>query len=205
MQAANNAGAFKYVEYEQGFATPQLANMYVEFKNAGDESLRESRTFAEGLYGTAVMEPVDQVQFITGEELKLVSNMTGESTYTNSWVFDGGVVSDIQYDVEGDTGGITYMSTAGDADPVEILNVAFYEADDEGMHDAYGSSENFNDIWDALRVNAPDPSGDAPWIGNKNLEIAIDEQGAVFSQPIDVIYIPMSRMLWKDKLPQPQL
>lgn len=54
---------------------------------------------------------------------------------------------------------------------------------------------SLDDIWDALRVNI----SEWPDIGNNNLEIVIDGQGNYFSNPIDVVYIPMSRMLWKEK------
>ena len=40
---------------------------------------------------------------------------------------------------------------------------------------------------------------DAYSIGNNTLEIAIDAGGNVFANPIDVVYIPMSRMLWKSE------
>ena len=75
------------------------------------------------------------------------------------------------------------------------MDVAFYEADDIG--DAWSSSKSsagFKDIWDALRVNEPG----APSIGEKNLEISIDEGTSVFSRPINVVYIPMSRMVWTE-------
>lgn len=53
------------------------------------------------------------------------------------------------------------------------------------------------DMWDALRVN--EDWWGSPNIGKNNLEIAIDREANYFEKPIDVVYIPMSRMLWKNK------
>ena len=68
-----------------------------------------------------------------------------------------------------------------------------------GDIDSTGRSKGGTDeIWDALRINEPG----APKIGSNNLEICIDNgmNTNIFSNPIDVVYIPMSRMLWKDLL-----
>ena len=55
------------------------------------------------------------------------------------------------------------------------------------------------DIWDALRVNEPttgaDPKYDTRQIGFNNLEINLVGNGS----NIDVVYTPMSRMLWKSE------
>ncbi|MBW2194880.1 MAG: hypothetical protein JRF37_04715, partial [Deltaproteobacteria bacterium] len=76
----------------------------------------------------------------------------------------------------------------------------------DSSHDwTYGENETIGDeitdIWDALRVNE---GIGAPNVGSNVLEIAIDEGANYFSQPINVVYIPMSRMLWKDSGESPQ-
>jgi len=68
------------------------------------------------------------------------------------------------------------------------------------------SGVHFRDIWDTLRVNE---GGGAPGIGDNNLEtvffkgesdfLAPDYNDRIPNDVIDVIYIPMSRMLWRDR------
>ena len=88
----------------------------------------------------------------------------------------------------------------GGADATNLF-VKFYVLKDiPDLNDPNGlvsvdNSKKFKDIWDALRVNA---AAGNHHIGTNTLEIVIDEAGSLFSNPIDVIYIPMSRMLWKD-------
>lgn len=55
---------------------------------------------------------------------------------------------------------------------------------------------HFDDIWAALGVNTGWCCSDLPNIGQNCLEISIGANKAVFARPIDVVYIPMSRMLW---------
>ncbi len=91
--------------------------------------------------------------------------------------------------------GFDYVFPSGVDNPQRI-NVAFYVV---GDIDCTGRSKGgIDEIWDALRINEPG----APKIGSNNLEICIDNgmNTNIFSNPIDVVYIPMSRMLWKDLL-----
>ena len=82
--------------------------------------------------------------------------------------------------------------------------MAFHAVGDEDDSGNYQYPGRVDDIWDALAVN----ESFHPTVGNgKNLEIVIDpaadgDPGRVvntFNDPIDVVYVPMSRMLWKDK------
>jgi hypothetical protein len=74
-----------------------------------------------------------------------------------------------------------------------VLNDTASSSDANGLSTEDYSSTEFKDIWDALRVN----SKRAPNIGNNVLEIVIDREKTFYNKPIDVLYIPMSRMLWK--------
>jgi hypothetical protein len=90
--------------------------------------------------------------------------------------------------------GFSYVVGEGDR-----IDVAFYETDNLSGHDGPWNSADpygggITDIWDALRVNEPGAPGLAE---DKSLEIAIDEDTAFFGQPIDVVYVPMSHMVWK--------
>lgn len=183
-----------YVETDAG--SPELADMSVKFTNPASESLEEARTFggkesvSPFVEEVAVSQPLPELwaQGITGEQLTLVSEDNGTETY--GYDASGTVPNGLYETVAYESGGFYYAFNDGRED----IEVSFYEAYDKGEGPAYESGETYKDIWDALRVNL---SG-GPQIENRNLEITIDEAGSFFSQPIDVIYIPMSRMLWKD-------
>lgn len=161
---------------------PELANMSVTFANNGGESLQEVRTFD----GQFAPEGGNSVwQEILSDQLVLAS-LTETNTY--DYVL-GAPETATEYTIgTWDSGGFTYV--LGDEREVDV---ALYEAYDRGESWADESGAYFKDIWDALRVN----SGSGPFIGQRNLEISIDEDGDYFSQAIDVVYIPMTRMLWK--------
>ena len=164
---------------------PQLDSMYVKFTNQGNESLKESRGFDIRS---------NNVQYIIKEQLTINNNP--------EYVFTTGSPASGQYAVVPNAGngnnprGFDYV--LGDGNRIEA---AFYVVGDGDRDNNQGTSEvnysniEFNDIWDALRVNE---NNDGPHIGTNNLEIAIDAEKNFFAKPIDLIYIPMSRMLWKD-------
>ena len=173
---------------------PQLQDMSVAFTNPASESLKESRAFdARTLLNN------EYRQDISNEQLTLATG-GGTETYT----YASGPLVNGQYNVVPDhpgtgnnPGGFHYALRAGGLE--STINVALFvvgdadTAENTGISSQDYSDQNFKDIWDTLRVNE---SG-APNIGSNNLEIAIDGDKQFFNQPIDVIYIPMSRMLWK--------
>ena len=176
----------EYNGHEQ--VNPQLDSMYVKFTNPGNESLKESRGFDIRS---------NDMQYITSEQLT-INNSPAPYDFTTGSPASG------QYAVVSNAGngnnprGFDYV--LGDGNRIEA---AFYVVGDGDRNDNQGISEvdysniEFNDIWDALRVNEGYVTGDAG-IGNNNLEITIDAEKNLFAKPIDIVYIPMSRMLWKD-------
>ncbi len=84
------------------------------------------------------------------------------------------------------------------------INIGFFVVGDgdrpenRGEISGYGSRLKFDDIWESLRVNETG----ATTIGNNNLEIEIDPEKPFFKKSVNVIYIPLSRMLWKSELSQ---
>jgi uncharacterized protein YlzI (FlbEa/FlbD family) len=162
-------------------SAPRLDNMYVKFTNPSGEYLKEARAFTT----------IEDLSFqpIGSEDLSLYSLAGGLQQYTYSKDAGGSG----SYGITAQSNGFAYEF--GDSE----IKVAFYKADDSGDNDAVDVSGNEvpKDMWDALRVNEVWWSG-APQIGNNNLEIAIDQDSRFFQKPIDVVYIPMSRMLWKN-------
>ncbi len=165
---------------------PRIDNMYVKFTNPAGEYLKEARSF----------ETVENPWFqpISSENLSLYSLPGGmqQYAYSKNATLPG------SYSVAAHSSGFAYEF--GDSE----IDVAFYKADDYGdnpaiaVENSTGKKEVPTDIWDALRVNEVWDYG-APQIGNNNLEIAVDQGGQFFEKPIDVVYIPMSRMLWKNR------
>ena len=177
-------------------SAPELEAMSVVFQNPADESLKEARGFAaKSVRDAAVHQVIDQERLTLKAE-----GLGGTFDYAggNAPLLDG------QYRVVAhgagtapNPGGFHYAFRAGGSE--RSLNVAFFvlgdgdRPDNRGLASGDYSDVAFKDIWDALRVNEPG----APWIGGNNLEIALDAEKQVFSRPVDVVYIPMSRMLWK--------
>jgi len=187
-------GTVKWVN--TGYGSPDLDQMYVKFTNPSGEYLKESRWFGEKAY--CVIH-----QFVMGEELQLSSLKNGTHTYGYHFedvVSDSGrwelyptskvLLAEGSYGVENVEGAGFNYTFAGD----KSINVAFFKVDDYG--DGPVESVDFADMWDALRVNE---GWGSPNIEENNLEIAIDGEANYFEKPIDVVYIPMSRMLWKNK------
>lgn len=176
----------EYNDYEQ--VNPQLDSIYVKFTNPGNESLKESRWFDIRGY---------DVQYIISEQLTINNNHEPYDFTTGSPV--SGQYAVVPNAANGNNPrGFDYVLGDGNR-----IKAAFYILGDGDRDDNQGTSEvdysnmEFNDIWDALRVNEGYVTGDAD-IGNNNLEIAIDAENNFFAKPIDLVYIPMSRMLWKD-------
>lgn len=198
-------GIMKWVEYPMYLGpdtlTPGLANMSVEFKNNGDESLGEYRQFGgdpwdETGVGTIASLP-PRYQQITNDKLTIANLTDSSGEYNNDYV-----AGTVEYDVEPwSEGGFSYVSLTGDSNR---FDVAFYEAEDgdRGLETecAVEYQGSIDDIWDALRA---DERG-LPWSdwgpeieGNLEILISNAEGTNFFSNPIDVVYIPMSHMLWK--------
>ena len=184
----------RYVRTTAG--APELGDMSVAFTNPAEESLKEARWFE----GKTTMDAAP-VQAISQERLTLVSSgLNGSFAYASgdAPLMDGRyrVVAD-EAGKAGNPRGFHYALRTGGSD--RSVNVAFFvvgdgdRADNQGPASGDDSGVAFKDIWDALRVNEPG----APQIGENNLEIAMDAEKQVFSRPVDVVYIPMSRMLWK--------
>jgi hypothetical protein len=175
-------------------SAPELASMYVKFTNPVSDSLQEIRTFA----GVFQPEGFDRpLQEITGDQLTLATLTTSapysyvtQNPEAGEYTISAGVAGGFDY-VLGDGGNVNVsLYAVGDGQYEGDTGVNYYytEYDANGAHD-------LKDMWDAMRVNEPG----APNVDSNVLEIAIDKNAGYFSQPIDVIYIPMSRMLWKDK------
>jgi|GEM_PF-2472871 len=170
---------------------PALDYMYVRFTNDGNESLKEQRWFDQ--------RPIySLLQHINCEQVTMTSEAGLEYTYNHTIIDPGNEEYVIEsVDASGDNpDGFRYVF----GDGKDAINVTFFVVGDgdtpgnRGEIHEYGE-ESFVDIWDALRVNEGYFCG--PDIGNNNLEIVIDDERNFFAHPIDVVYTPMSRMLWK--------
>ena len=164
----------------------QLESMYVEFTNpvidGSGDVLRESRIFADRAF--------------QGElDIRSETLTVNGTAYVNTYPADTMSAKQFEgFDVAGFTGYTTADGTIG---------VSFNEIADDGTG-VYGSSQQYQDIWDALRVNVADNDPNqtvAHDIGARSLEIAFNNTaGSMLNRPIDVVYVPMSRMLWKNDL-----
>lgn len=175
---------------------PELGTMSVTLTNPVEESLKEARDFA----GKSVVDSAYR-QAIDKERLTLVANgLSGTFDYAQGEA----PLRNGQYRVvaqgagsSSNPGGFLYTLRTGGSE--RDVNVGFFvvgdgdRSDNRGLASGDHSSVGFKDIWDALRVNEPG----APQIGENNLEIVVDAEKQVFSRPVDVVYVPMSRMLWK--------
>ncbi|SPD73084.1 hypothetical protein PITCH_A1680001 [uncultured Desulfobacterium sp.] len=157
--------------------------------NPSGEYIREERSFNSR---------VDERQVIGHEELTLANegNINNPATYSydKGGSFDAG-----EYHVDSGTGKFNYMFGDSSLNSVEVAFFAVGDGADNGNN--YQYSNDVNDIWDALRVN----SQHGPEIGENNLEIVVDatrngdRNSNYFKNPIDVIYVPMNRMIWNAK------
>ena len=173
-----------YIQFNSGL---ELDAMSVRFSNPGNDYLEESRTFGN-MESFATGSAVFYWQTIERERLASSLWSTDYENFTASewFVLSASTTGD-------NPGGFRYIR----ADETDLATVSFHVLGDADTDNNQGeisgySNVVFQDIWDALRVNEVG----APSIGNNNLEIVIE--GGVFdSNPIDTVYIPLSRMLWK--------
>lgn len=167
-----------------------LDSMSVKFVNPGQESLAETRTFNQNIEQDFINR---NIQRISSEQLDLIKN-----NVLNTYNYVSGSPGSSEYTI-GSAGPGTgfYYDLGGENSDIQVDFYAVGDEDDSGNHE-YGNI--VNDIWDALAVNQPD----GPNIGDSsNLEIIIDPIGSgnnYFNNPIDVVYVPMARMLWKNKM-----
>ncbi|SPD74312.1 hypothetical protein PITCH_A2290001 [uncultured Desulfobacterium sp.] len=182
-----NKSGVRYIENSS--KAPELESMYVKMFNPTGEFIKEERSFDSR---------VDERQVISNEELTLANegNINNPAMYT----FDKGLSFDNnEYRVDSGVGKFNYVF--GDSS-INSIEVAFFAVGDGANNgNNYQYSNDIHDIWDALRVN----SQHGPEIGENNLEIVVDatrngdRKYNYFVNPIDVIYVPMNRMIWKAK------
>jgi hypothetical protein len=181
----------KYVKTTS--SAPELDNMSVRFANPGNESLKEARFFDDRTSSVDSNGNPFYYHPVSSETLTL--NDIESFTYNDKPV-NG------EYTITTNTGdgtnpaGFSYMVKSNGT--ITSIPVAFFVVGDGDRPENRGEmpgydDQSFQDIWDALRVNEPG----APNIGTNNLEVAIDQGRQYFRSPIDVVFIPMSRMLWK--------
>jgi TolB-like protein len=199
-------GSVRYVEF---WEAPLLASMYVKFTSPAGDYLKESRSFNPSIT-YEVSEGGEQK--ITSETLTLSwdstiysysKDVTQGEDKDEYWVYPD---SDFIYSPQGkNPAPFYYMYRYGpyNDDPSKdqiapLVMMDFFVVNDGDTDQNQGvsiddySGQSFRDIWDTLRVNEPG----APQIGNNNLEMAF-KRGWSSTATIDVVYIPMSRMLWK--------
>ena len=158
---------------------PLLDAMTVTIQNPQNDTFQESRTFAGEFFKQYAK------QMVTREVL-----MVNEDKYTNLYDYDNPDPSAIEYATAAASGGFSYRFADAAASPI---HVSMYELSDNFSKK---SEKRYDDIWDALRVNEDKCHN----IGDSALEMVITDGAETprFNE-FDVVYIPMSRMLWKDK------
>jgi len=184
-----NKSGVRYIE--NCSKSPELERMYVKLFNPGGEYLKEERSFDPRV------EYSDR-QYISNEELTIANeeNINSPAQYSYDTGGDFGVN---EYRVEPGTGKFNYVFGDNSLNHMEVAFFAVGDGANNGNN--YPYSNNVNDIWDALRVN----SKHEPEIAENNLEIVVDStrngdrKYNYFKNPIDVIYVPMNRMIWKAK------
>ncbi len=205
-----------------------LAGMSIRLTSPSGDYLLESR-----LFGASTTWINGSGQPITSETLELSFNgHVGNFTYTTDWQNaprdEYWLFSDTNFQLSQQSthpAPFYYMQRTGPfhdnpaLDQVSPLVTAqFFVVGDghispdpsSGIQGNQGVSQNdysnigFTDIWDALRVNESDES--ASWIGQNNLEMLFTKASLSGPTPsINLVYIPMSRMVWNPSrsLPTP--
>ena len=175
-------GSATTLKYVESIKAPVLESMTVTLQNPGRQTFQEQRTF---------YTQQNFVQFVKNETLNLAGEQF-ENRYDITF-FNGNVDSAsvaLDYTV-GDyaAGAFQYEFTHRD-DPV---HVSLFE-----LTGNWASPVKAKDIWDALRVE--ESGGPAFKYGGQALEIVVEDgaQDAAF-EPFDVLYIPMSHMIWKNE------
>jgi len=181
----------KHILYD--YSTPvSLASMSVEFTNPGNESLKEELQFT----GSDILGRQD----VSSETLTLSGTET--KTYTNLYGQDVREYYTVRNDSQSPSqpGGFIYQAWNDESDIVAVDFFVVGDIDTVDTEYSTGDTPGFKDIWSALAVNESGLyNSDAYSIGNNTLEIAIDAGRNFFANPIDVVYVPMSRMLWKSE------
>ena len=162
---------------------PLLDTMSVTIQNPSADTFQERRTFADELFFKYAK------QMVTSEFLTV-----NDEVYTNLYDYDNPDPAAIEYATARTTGGFDYQFAEGLRSPI---HVSLYELSDNGSKI---SREKYDDIWDALRVNEDKCHN----IGASALEMVITDgaERPRFNE-FDVVYIPMSRMIWKEKDQEP--
>jgi len=182
----------RYVSGALGIKPPLLESMTVTFSNPNHEFFMSKRTFNDSF----IENFNDYRQVITGESLRLDN---GDSVNSFEYTADASPKNGEfrpDYSATIDNGFGYVLGSVKNK-----INIDFFVVGDgdrpenRGEISGYGGNLKFNDIWDSLRVNETG----AATIGNNNLEIEIDPEKRFFKKPVNVIYIPMSRMLWKSE------
>jgi len=185
-------------------SAPTLEYMSVEFASPSGDWLREYRSFFDKSYDGLRQEIDEEFLYLSSGDVY---------RYTDDWITAGPDEYWVRPEGWGDAlgtddnnpWGFDYM-VGGDIEP--LMEVDFYVMGDSDTPFNIGTSTDdysqgddvrtyaIRDIWDALRINEPNTGSgiyDTRQIGTNNLEISFIGSGL----EIDVIYTPMSRMLWK--------
>ena len=191
-ETAGENRIFRYVSGAVERKPPLLESMTLTFSNPDHESFVSERTFS----GSFIENFNDYRQVITGERLRIDN---GDSV--NTFEYTSGAspkIGEFRPDYsEPIDNGFAYLLGGME----NRINIGFFVVGDgdhpenRGEISGYGSNLKFDDIWEPLRVNETG----AVTIENNNLEIEIDSEKHFFKKPVNVIYIPMSRMLWKSE------
>ncbi len=191
----------RYVESQGG-----LESMYIQVTAPDGSFLREARTFSEVNDGRQIIES----ETLT---IAMGTALDGTYTYTSNWLYaqpdeywvypDG----DFIYTPQGtNPAPFYYMYRYGPYSPdpaqdqiaplvmMDLFVVGDADtADNIGVSGTDYSDVAFSDIWDCMRVNGAD---DSLWIGENNLEMAF-KPGWSNDAAIDIVFIPLSRMIWR--------
>ena len=196
---SDNNGSFIYNEHPY----VEVGTKWYKFINPSGEYLREDTSLDPRV---EIGEGVKDIkQYINSEELTLVNmdpsgSLNSPATFTHNFDSTDPLGAN-EYRTEPGYEKFTFMF--GNTS-INSIDVAFWAVGDNNTNREYlGEIE---DMWDAFRVNEPY----GPQIGENNLEIIIDptpgtpdnptnRDNNYFRDPIDMVYVPMSRMIWKDK------
>jgi hypothetical protein len=175
----DNKVALKYVYTTSG--APLLESMTVTLQNPAYETFQESRTFAGELFNDWTKQLVTSELLNVNDELLYTNRYDAENLYTN-----------VEYWTVGAYGGFSYQFADEVSPPI---HVSLYELSGNASK---RSGKTYDDIWDTLRVNEDSCHN----IGDSALEIVVTdgaEAEAKRFNEFDVVYIPMSRMIWQEK------
>lgn len=153
-------------------------SMSVELKNPSGNSFYEERALNNP--ETKPLWDGKYRQNVTRDRLRINGGELKDFTINRS--FSSGA---------GNPNGFKYNLAGGN----EIMFQFYAIGDGEDTGRVAVSNKNLNNMWEALAVNM-DGTLNRMNIGSNNLEIRIS--GASYSQDIDLIYVPFSRLDWND-------